>query len=69
MADETVSKSPLLNPLLNHPLLLYWQVRWDANDRVKPPELETEGAFELKKSKWNKSEGEGAWRLDFDNVR
>lgn len=46
-------------------------VRWDANDRVVPPNVETESAFKLLKSKWSKShgEGEGAWRLDLDRRR
>jgi len=43
-------------------------VRWDANDRVEPPEAETESAFKLLKSKWSKSHGEGAWRLDLDHI-
>ena len=43
-------------------------VRWDANDRVEPPNVETESAFKLLKSKWSKSHGEGAWRLDLDHI-
>jgi len=43
-------------------------VRWDANDRVTPAEKESEGAFKLLKTRWNKPDGEGAWRLDFDDV-
>ena len=39
--------------------------RWDANDRVSPAELESEGVIELKKSYFNK-DCEGAWRLDLD---
>ena len=43
-------------------------VRWDANDRVEPPEVETESAFRILPSKWSKSHGEGAWRLDLDHI-
>ena len=43
-------------------------VRWDANDRVEPPEVETESAFRILPSKWSKSLGEGAWRLDLDHI-
>ena len=43
-------------------------VRWDANDCVAPPQVETESAFKLLKSKWCKSHGEGAWRLDLDHI-
>ena len=43
-------------------------VRWDANDCVALPQVETESAFKLLKSKWSKSHGEGAWRLDLDHI-
>ena len=43
-------------------------VRWYANDCVAPPQVETESAFKLLKSKWRKSHGEGAWRLDLDHI-
>jgi len=43
-------------------------VRWYANDCVAPPQVETESAFKLLKSKWCKSHGEGAWRLDLDHI-
>jgi len=43
-------------------------VRWDADDRVEPPEVETESAFKLLKSRWSKSHSEGAWRLDLDHI-
>ena len=43
-------------------------VRWDANDCVAPPQVEIESAFKLLKSKWRKSHGEGAWRLDLDHI-
>ena len=40
-------------------------VRWDANDRVEPPEpSETEGC-KLLPFKWNKDDV-GAWRMDLD---
>ena len=42
-------------------------VRWDANNRVEPPELETDGALEIKPSLWNGTK-EGAWRLDLDHM-
>ena len=40
-------------------------VRWDANDRVKPAEPESDGIIELKKNKFN-ADCDGAWRLDLD---
>ena len=40
-------------------------LRRDANDRVNPPEEESESAFELKPSRWNENVV-GAWRLDLD---
>ena len=43
-------------------------VRWYANDCVAPPQVETESAFKLLKSKWRKSHGEGTWRLDLDHI-
>ena len=46
----------------------YMLVRWDADDRVEQPEVETESAFRLLKIKWSKSHGEGAWRLDLDHI-
>ena len=33
----------------------YMLVRWDADDRVEQPEVETESAFKLLKSRWSKS--------------
>ena len=43
-------------------------VRWDADDRVEPPEVETKSAIKLLKSRWSKSHSEGAWRLDLDHI-
>ena len=45
--------------------MLVW---WHADDRVEPPEVETESAFKFLKSRWSKSHGEGAWRLDLDHI-
>jgi len=40
-------------------------IKWDANDRVRPPEpVSTSGAV-LLPTKWNK-QVEGAWRMDLD---
>ena len=40
-------------------------VRWDANDRVSPAELESESAFLSKPRLWNQNV-EGGWRLWFE---
>ena len=40
-------------------------VRWDANDRVSPPEPVSESGAKLLPSKWNKDDV-GAWRMDLD---
>lgn len=40
-------------------------VRWDANDRVSPPERVHTLACKLLPTKWNK-DGVGAWRMDLD---
>ena len=42
-------------------------VRWDADDRVEPRGGDRERQ-ELLKSRWSKSHGEGAWRLDLDHI-
>lgn len=40
-------------------------IRWDANDRVEPPEPVVTLATKLLPSLWNK-DGLGAWRIDLD---
>ena len=40
-------------------------IRWDANDRVSPPEPVTTTGCKLLPTKWNK-DGVGAWRFDLD---
>ena len=40
-------------------------VRWDANDRVSPPEPVSSSGCKLLPSLWNK-DGVGAWRFDLD---
>ena len=41
--------------------------RWDADDREEPRGGDRERQ-ELLKSRWSKSHGEGAWRLDLDHI-
>ena len=40
-------------------------IKWDANDRVLPPEPVSVSGSKLLPSRWNK-DGVGAWRLDLD---